>query len=277
MNRYTIRKIFIWPAFKFGALIGAVLMIAPGIVWGLLTRSSVQLLYALFGVPSLFVRGNPEMAAFTQLLVSLNQMGPLLTVWTALLTIIIGGLLYGIGAAIAALLYNLIASLSGGLAVAAEMSAIPTPVPVAQPAPGPQPQAAAALAVASAVPPPQAVPAQPQPQFQAAPVIPQVAPGIQPQPQVQPGPWLAMGQNPVQRWPLRPDRTRLGSAADNDIVLPAAAQHHAEIRLENGVFVLYDQAAGQTWVNDRLVAGRNMLKDGFRIRLGNYEMIFHAS
>ena len=31
MNRYNIRKVFVWPAFKFGVIIGTVLMITPGI------------------------------------------------------------------------------------------------------------------------------------------------------------------------------------------------------------------------------------------------------
>jgi hypothetical protein len=285
MNRYTIRKVFLWPAFKFGALIGAVLMIVPGIVWGLLVREAAQLLRGLYGTPSLFTLTRPDVPVLFQRLIELAEKGPALVLGTALLSIIGGGLAYGISALVAALFYNLIASLGGGLAVAADMSAlpVPAPAPVVQPSPVMQPQPAA-YPPAPAAQPPQPVAAQPQGQFQAAPVIQQAAPVVrqavpvvQPQPPAPSGPWLAFGQDPNQRWPLRPDCTRLGSAPDNTILLQGIAAHHAEIRFENGFFVLHDLAAGQTWVNDRLVAGRNMLKDGFRIRLGGYEMIFHVS
>lgn len=255
MNRYSIRKIFVWPAFKFGALIGAVLMILPGIACGLLTRSMVHALRTFVEAMGWLALGDRDMAAFAQRVVALDARGVMLIVWTALATIVIGGLLYGAGAALAALLYNLIARISGGLLVGAEAVAMPAPAAPAAPAPAVAPQ----------------VPQQAAPAYQPP------APAYQPPPQAQPGPWLAMGPNLAQRWPLRPDRTRLGSGGDNDIVMPGTAPNHAEIRFENGVYVLYDLAAGQTWVNNRAVAGRNMLKEGFVIRLGGQEMVFHAS
>ncbi len=261
MNRFNIRKVFVWPAFKFGAVIGAVLMIVPGILWGLLTRESVRALRAFLESLGLLATASPDTAALVERIVNLDKMGPMLVIWTAVATIVLSGLLYGVAAAIAALLYNLIASLSGGLVVGAEMLAVPAPV--VPTAPGAQPQAAPAQPQAAPAPSPAAAPAAVQP--------PVSVPAAQPQP----GPWLAIG-SPPQRSPVRPDRTRLGSAADNDIVLQGVNPYHAEIRFEDGVYVLYDMAAGQTWVNNRPVAGRNMLKEGFVIRLGGQEMIFRA-
>ncbi len=261
MNRYNIRKIFIWPAFKFGAVIGAALMILPGIAWGIITRSTVRAMNAFLGSPGLLAGSNPDLTALASQIAALDRMGPMVVVWTALAAIIIGGLLYGLAAAISALLYNLVASLSGGLLIGAEVVA----APVVQPQPAlPQPQALP--------------PAQPQaaaiPPSPGAPAVAPGAPVGKAQPQA--GPWLAVGVPPQHR-PLRPDRTRLGSAADNDIVVQGANPYHAEIRFEDGVYVLYDMAAGQTWVNNRLVAGRNMLKEGFVIRLAAQEMVFHVS
>ncbi|MBM3190473.1 MAG: hypothetical protein FJZ90_17375, partial [Chloroflexi bacterium] len=135
MNRYSIRKIFVWPAFKFGALIGAVLMILPGIACGLLTRSMVHALRTFVEAMGWLALGDRDMAAFAQRVVALDARGVMLIVWTALATIVIGGLLYGAGAALAALLYNLIARISGGLLVGAEAVAMPAPAAPAAPAP----------------------------------------------------------------------------------------------------------------------------------------------
>lgn len=266
MNRYNIRKIFVWPAFKFGAVIGAVLMIGPAILCGLLAQQAIHALRTfLESLGDLAVIG-ADLAAPIQQITRFDNMGTMLVVWTALGTIIIGGLLYGVGAAITALLYNLIAKLSGGLVVGAETLAMPAPAPVAVPQPAlPQPQVAPAV--------------QPQVQRPVAPVAqPQAAQPIAVAGQARPpaSPWLAVGA-PPQRRAIRADRTRLGSAADNDVVIPDANPYHAEIRFENGVFVLYDMAAGQTWVNGRAVAGRNMLKEGFIIRLGKQDTVFHLS
>ena len=78
-----------------------------------------------------------------------------------------------------------------------------------------------------------------------------------------------------QRWPLVPVGMTFGSAPSATIVLPGLAPRHAEIRFENNTYyVLYDLSGGQTWVNDRPVQGANLLKPGFRIRLGAYELLF---
>ena len=69
---------------------------------------------------------------------------------------------------------------------------------------------------------------------------------------------------------------RLGSQADNDVVLAFGGIQplHAEIRLEEGRYVIYDRSEGQVWVNARPIAGRNLLKDGFTIRLGEIDLVF---
>jgi len=275
MNRYNIRKISIWPAFKFGAVIGAVLAIIPGILGGLLARSAVGSLSNLLAGMGLLMLGNPGLADFAQWLAKIDQQGALTVLWVVLGSILGSGLAYGISTALGALIYNLVASISGGLVVSAEMLVMPAPA--AQPAPAPpQPQQAMPAAQGfPQVPQPQAAP-QYQPPA-APPLQPPVAQPVQAPPVIQAsGPWLALAANPAQRWSLRPDYTRLGSAAGNEIVLPGLAPQHAEIRLENGIYVLYDLAAGQSWVNGRPVAGRNMLKEGFQIRLGGQDLVFHA-
>ncbi len=78
-----------------------------------------------------------------------------------------------------------------------------------------------------------------------------------------------------QRWPLTPAGVTLGSAPTSTIVLPGLSPRHAEIRFENNrYYVLHDFSGGQTWVDDRPIQGVNLLKPGFRIRVGAYELVF---
>ncbi len=78
-----------------------------------------------------------------------------------------------------------------------------------------------------------------------------------------------------QRWPLSPTGMTLGSAPNSTIVLPGLAPRHAEIRFENNAYyVLHDLSGGQTWVDGRAIQGSNLLKPGFRIRVGMYELVF---
>lgn len=275
MTRYNIRRISIWPAFKFGAVIGAVLAILPGILSGLLLRSVVGSLSNLSGSMGSLTPGSGGVTGFSQWLMRIDQLGTLTILWVTLGSVVGSGLAFGISTALGALIYNLVASISGGLVISAEL--LTKPAGDAQPAPAvvepkeAMPVAQGALQVPQHQPPaasstPAALPMQP----------PLVRP-IQEAPVVQPsGPWLSLTANPAQRWPLRPDRTRLGGATDNDIVLPGLGAYHAEIRYEDGLYVLYNMAAGQTWVNGRPVAGRNMLKEGFQIRLGGQDLVFHA-
>ena len=80
-------------------------------------------------------------------------------------------------------------------------------------------------------------------------------------------------------WQVQVPVTTIGSDPTNHIVLgqdAAVEAKHAEIRAENGAYVLYDLgAAGGVFVNNRRIQGRNLLKEGFQITIGNMEMTFH--
>ena len=75
---------------------------------------------------------------------------------------------------------------------------------------------------------------------------------------------------------MRQPQTSLGSQPPCDMLINGAQPHHADIRYENGRWILYDLSNGQTWVNGRQVSNANMLKDGFTLRVGSEEMVFHA-
>ncbi len=96
------------------------------------------------------------------------------------------------------------------------------------------------------------------------------------QPAYRPAAWLSLPADPARRWPVRQGVTRIGSDPSSDTPLPSGAASHAEIRYEQGRYVLYDLSGGQTWVQDRQVTGRNMIKDGFRLRFGDVDMIFRS-
>jgi len=57
--------------------------------------------------------------------------------------------------------------------------------------------------------------------------------------------------------------------------LPGLAPQHAEIRRESGRYLIYDLGSRRTWVNDTQVAAVHMLKDGFRLQMGQSEFIIH--
>ncbi len=89
-----------------------------------------------------------------------------------------------------------------------------------------------------------------------------------------PGTWLMNSSNPQQRWSLASSPIQIGSAPQNQIVLPQLSPHHIEIRYEDGRYILYDLSGGQTWVNNHPCQGPHMLRSGFRIRLGTKEFVF---
>ena len=251
MTRYAIRRIFLFPAFKFGCLVGGVIALPPGLLLGLLARALIGILRAwleAWDAWSLDLAGRTianldwlevfELADFLRGLQALDDQGWLLVLALALAAALAGGLLAGLLATLGAAAYNIVAAVSGGLAVSAEvLDGAATPV---------------------AAPPPAAE-----------------SPAPLPKPQAGPAAWLALGGKPQQRWPLKAAITALGSAPGNDVVLDGLAPSHAEVRFEAGRYVLYDLGSRQTWVNDRPIAGPNMLKEGFRVRLGSHELVFH--
>lgn len=88
--------------------------------------------------------------------------------------------------------------------------------------------------------------------------------------------WLVSSWNREQRWPLSTGSTTLGSAPDNNLVLAGIAPCHAEIRLEANRHILAVLGNNQAWINDRLITGPNLFRDGFRVRLGAHELIFRT-
>ena len=76
--------------------------------------------------------------------------------------------------------------------------------------------------------------------------------------------------------PLTQAVTRIGRQLDNDIVLHEeyVSRLHAEIRFEEGKYVLYDQqSTGGTFVNSRKV-DRCVLNSGDLISLTNIQIMF---
>ena len=158
-----------------------------------------------------------------------------------------------------ALLYNLLARFFGGVEVTLEALDGPavavtggTPAPAARPAKATAPTVVATAVGAATVPPPAANPAR----------------AARPTPHA----WL-VPVTPGERWPLGDDVTRIGSAPGNDIVLSGLSPEHAEIRRESGRYLIYDLGSRRTWVNDAQVAAVHMLKDGFRLQLGQSEFL----
>lgn len=88
--------------------------------------------------------------------------------------------------------------------------------------------------------------------------------------------WL-LHSSTNQRWPVTYGQTSIGSSSANQIIVPDLVATHADIKWQDGRFILYDYSEGQTWVNGRQITGRNMIKPGFEIQLANQAFIFQAS
>lgn len=175
-----------------------------------------------------------------------------LTLAVALGIIAAGMLLTGLTAFLGAILYNLFAGVFGGVEV--RLDALD--LPARRSAPAGMPVAARPTAASS----------------QATVPRPRVEPPQVARPTATA--WLAAA-NGGERRALRADVTRIGSAPENDIVLPGLAPQHAEIRRESDRYLIYDLGSRRTWVNDTQVAAVHMLKDGFRLQMGQSEFIIH--
>jgi pSer/pThr/pTyr-binding forkhead associated (FHA) protein len=76
--------------------------------------------------------------------------------------------------------------------------------------------------------------------------------------------------------PITKDVTRLGRQLDNDVVFKeeSISRNHAEIRCENGKFVLHDLVSTSgTFVNSRRIE-RCVLNSGDLISLANVQFMF---
>ena len=177
----------------------------------------------------------------------LHQMGWGLVWLVMVVSVIFGGISGALAAVLSAVLYNLVTGVSGGIVVhAAVLNA-----------------AAAGPALAytpAALPPPPSTP----------------SPAPAPAAKSYGGPALVAVGGSSDVWPLHGAVTIVGSAPSCNIQVAGLATLHAEVRLENGRYVIYDMSGGQTWVNDRQVTTANLLKDGFRVRLGVENFLFQA-
>lgn len=260
--RVAIRRISPFGALLYGLLIGLALFLIPGAALGWLARAAVVglgnwLSGLQFTIPLPIGEGiTVDLPAALSLgdtqarLAALAAQDTALVLAVSLGTIAAGMLLTGLTALLAVLLYNLFAGVFGGVQVTLDGLETFAPRPAVEPAPKPLPRPVA----------PPAPVARPQPA--SAPVAPMA--------------WLASRADNERR-PLSNGVTRIGSAPGNDIVLPGLAPQHAEIRRESGRYLLYDLGSRRTWVNDTQVAAVHMLKDGFRVQLGQAEFTVHIT
>lgn len=276
--RYALRRVSPLSALLYGLLLGLFGSLLPGLLLGWLARVVVgRLLVWLaslnFILPIPLTDGVAvDLVSLLQLTDAQTRLSALAARDTSLVLVIMlataaaGMLLTGLTALFGALVYNLLARAFGGMEVtldALDAPAAPRPArPAASSRPAspataiiPEaaaPRPAAPPTAAAVVPPPTTNPprpTRPMPQAWLAPVA--------------GGEWLALGN----------DVTRIGSAPTNDIVLPGLSAEHAEIRRESGRYLIYDLGSRRTWVNDDQVAAVHMLKDGFRLQLGQAEFL----
>ena len=260
--RYAIRRISPLGALLYGLLFGLGAWLVPGTFLGWLASAAVSGLRAWLAglqvtIPMPVGEGiTLDLASVLSLgdtqarLAALSGQEFTLTLAVALGIIAAGMLLTGLTAFLGAILYNLFAGVFGGVEV--RLDALDVPARRAA-LPG-----AAVAAPSAAAPLPPARPRVEPPQV-ARPTV---------------TAWLSAA-NGGERRALRADVTRIGSAPENDIVLPGLAPQHAEIRRESGRYLIYDLGSRRTWVNDAQVAAVHMLKDGFRLQLGQTEFIVH--
>lgn len=256
MNQYhyAIRSINLLSALKYGFVLGCVLMVLPGLLGGILLRQLIEtLVLAISG--GFFA---PDLGPLT----TLYQMGWGLTWWVTFISIVGGGIVSAISSVVGALVYNLVAAISGGLEVTTDLLN--------------QPATSAAPAAYKPVVPPVAPASQPA----LAPSLP--APSLPAPASPAPVPvasgdgngWLTLRDQPAQRWVLRCPVTTIGADLGCDIVFSGLMPRHAEIRCENDRHIFYDLSGGQSWVNGRQITTANLLKNGFAVRLATRELVF---
>ena len=264
--RYTIKHIGIWSAFKFGTLIGGIIGFLHGLAAGLTLRWAVARLYTWLdswltvSVPfsdDLRLVDALKLGDVLDLLERLDDGSMLMVVGVVFAFAAFGGLIVGLLTVLAAFVYNVVAAFSGGFEVQADVTGGVPPMAL-------QP-------VAASIP----LSATPAPQPSAAPPQPIRPPVSVPVPPPQALAWLVSSKS-GERYPIHSDGVRIGSAPDNQIALAGLAPHHARVQVEGGRYILHDLSGGQSWVNGRLLSAPNMLKDGFRVRLGNQEFVFQG-
>jgi pSer/pThr/pTyr-binding forkhead associated (FHA) protein len=91
------------------------------------------------------------------------------------------------------------------------------------------------------------------------------------------------GAGGARRFSLEPGGVSIGRAADNGVVITpdlpgwdTVSRHHARIYQREGQWVVEDLgSANGVWVNGRRT-GHNLLKDGWRLRIGEVEFVFRV-
>lgn len=283
MMRYMIHRVGPGHAMGFGCVVGVILGFLP------VAMLIAAVLLAQAGQAEILRALGPLGSVLAPRLdISWNVVG-----LASLMAVVASGLFYAVGGWLAALGFNLVAHMTGGLAldIAPDGAVYPiapagaTPyvapvqkdptMPLPRPLQGAVPPAPFPAASSSGVPAataPPAAPSSPTPLSSAAPS--QAAGGAGPAAQ----PVLVSETDATILWTLRQAITTIGSDPANDVVLTGDAQvapRHAEIRAEASGYIFYDLGApGGTYVNGRQVQGRNRLKDGFRIRLGGTALLF---
>ena len=264
--RYSVRRVSPMGALLYGLLLGLGAWIIPGLLLGWLVRQMVlNLADWLAGMQltiplpigegiTLDLVSALSLSDTQARLAGLAAQELALVMAVALGTAAAGMLLTGLTAFLGAVFYNLFAGVFGGLEVNLQALDAGSRRAGVGASTGPVERSPVQTAVA----PPRA---RPEP---AAPIA-------------RPGPtaWLVSTAGNGERRPLREDVTRIGSAPQNDIVLAGLAPQHAEVRRESGRYLIYDLGSRRTWVNDTQVAAVHMLKDGFRLQLGQAEFMVH--
>jgi hypothetical protein len=83
---------------------------------------------------------------------------------------------------------------------------------------------------------------------------------------------------------LKPGGVAIGRAPDNEVLITrdfpgwdTISRHHARIYQREGQWIVEDLGSmNGVWVNGKRT-GRNLLKDGWQLRIGGVEFVFHAS
>jgi pSer/pThr/pTyr-binding forkhead associated (FHA) protein len=87
----------------------------------------------------------------------------------------------------------------------------------------------------------------------------------------------------TRRFVLKPDGVNMGRAPDNDVVITqefpgwdTISHKHAYVYRQAGHWIVQDLGSTNgVWVNGKRT-GLNLLQDGWQLRIGGVEFVFHA-
>ncbi len=255
-HQYTIRHFHYLPALKFGCLVGAIGLSLPALLAGVAAGRRIGGLRewleanALLDLPGIL----PDLDLLTILglrdtftrLQGWDDLGMLLVLGIALTLVLGGAVWFAIAALLSAMVYNVVATVTGGLTFSADTAG----------------QVAAVSAPEASLKAPYLVNRPDDQQRAFWGVMEAIVP--------------AAGLARQQQWLLSGDQVTLGSSGDNTIVISGLAGHHAEIYRREEGFALYDRSGGQSWLNGRAVGNGAWLREGDTVRLGSLEFTFHT-